>query len=166
MHRHVGKRDIDLDTADFLKERVGVFKDFTADRIKEFVDGSIVRSFEANEAIAHQGAEATHFGVVLSGTVAASAVTDGTRQPLGQLNAGETFGEAALMTGNPLLADFIADSQSEILLIPVSLFQSIIVAQPGTVRHISRRRLELIRAGFFWPRGSRSGEMRWKMSTC
>src|SRR5882762_563565 len=138
MHRHVGKRVIDLDTADFLKERVGVFKDFTADRIKELVDGSIVRSFETNEAIAHQGAEATHFGVVLSGTVAASAVTDGTRQPLGQLNAGETFGEAALMTGNPLLADFIADSQSEILLIPVSLFQSIIVAQPGTVRHISR----------------------------
>ena len=35
------------------------------------VDGSLVRSFETNEAIAYQGAEATHFGVVLSGTVAA-----------------------------------------------------------------------------------------------
>jgi CRP-like cAMP-binding protein len=60
-----------LDAADFLKERVGVFKDFSAERVKELVDGSVVRSFEANEAIAHQGAEATHFGVVLSGTVAA-----------------------------------------------------------------------------------------------
>jgi acetate kinase len=128
-----------MDAAGFIKERVGVFKDLTPERIKQLVDGSLVRSFETNEAIAHQGAEATHFGVVLSGTVAASAVTDGTRQPLGQLKAGDTFAEAALMTGNPLLADFIAESHCQILLIPVSLFQSIIVAEPGAVRHISRK---------------------------
>src|SRR6476646_6817588 len=127
-----------MDTAGFIKERVDLFKDFTAERTKQLVDGSIVRSFEANEAIAHQGAEATHFGVVLNGTVEASAVTDGARQSLGRVKAGETFAEAALMTGNPLLADFIAASHCEVLLIPVSLFQSIIVAQPGAVRHISR----------------------------
>jgi len=127
-----------MDAAGFIKERVGLFKDFTTERIKQLVDGSFVRSFEANEAIAHQGAEATHFGVVLSGTVGASAVTDGTRKPLGQVKDGDTFAEAALMTGNPLLADFIAESHCEVLLIPVSLFQSIIVAQPAAVRHISR----------------------------
>ena len=127
-----------MDVPGFLKKNVSLFKDFTVEKIKELVDGSIVRSFEAKEAIAHQGAEATHLGVVLSGTVAASGVTDGTRQQLGKLNAGDTFAEAALMTGNPLLADFIAESQCEVLLIPVSLFQSIIVAQPGVVRHISR----------------------------
>jgi acetate kinase len=127
-----------VDAAGFIEERVGLFKDFPAERIKELVDGSLVRSFEANEAISHQGAEATHFGVVLSGTIAASAVTNGTRQPLGRLKAGDTFAEAALMTGNPLLADFIAESRCEVLLIPVSLFQSIIVAEPGAVRHISR----------------------------
>lgn len=122
----------------FIKERVDVFRDFTAERIKQLVDGSLVRSFETNEAIAHQGAEATHFGVVLSGTVAASAVTNGTRQRLGQLKVGDTFAEAALMTGNALLADFIAETHCEVLLIPVSLFQSIIVAEPSAVRHISR----------------------------
>jgi acetate kinase len=127
-----------MDAPGFIKEHVSLFKDFTTDRIKELVDGSVVRSFEANEAIAHQGAEATHFGVVLSGKVAASAVTDGTRQPLGELKAGDTFAEAALMTGNPLLADFIAESHCEVLLIPVSLFQSIIVAEPRAVRHITR----------------------------
>ena len=42
------------------------------------------------------------------------------------------------MTGNPLIADIIAESHSEILLIPVSLFQSVIVAEPGAVRQISR----------------------------
>jgi acetate kinase len=127
-----------VDAAGFIKEHVELFKDFSADRIKQLVDGSVIRSFESNEAIAHQGSEATHLGVILRGTVAASAVIDGTRQPLGQLKAGDTFGEAALMTGNPLLADFIAKSPCEVLLIPVSLFQSIIVAEPGAVRHILR----------------------------
>ena len=51
-----------MDATGFIKERVGLFKDFTAERIKQLVDGSLVRSFETNEAIAHQGAEATHFG--------------------------------------------------------------------------------------------------------
>ena len=127
-----------MDLPGFLKERVGIFKDFSADRIQQLVEGSRTRSFEANEAIAHQGAEATHFGVILSGTVAASVQSDGTRQFLGELKAADTFGEAALMTGNPLLADFVAESPSEVLLIPVSLFQSIIVSEPGAVRHISR----------------------------
>jgi len=127
-----------MDVPGFLKKNVSLFKDFTVEKIKELVNGSVIRSFEAKEAIAHQGAEATHLGVVLSGAVAATAVTDGTRQPLGKLKAGDTFAEAALMTGNPLLADFIAESQCEILLIPVSLFQSIIVAEPGAVRHITR----------------------------
>ncbi len=62
----------------------------------------------------------------------------GTRQLLGQLKAGDTFNEMALMTGDAVLADFIAESRCEVLLIPVSLFQSVIVAEPGAVQRISR----------------------------
>src|SRR5436190_1387787 len=126
-------------TRDFLKQQAAMFKGFSDEHLQQLVDGSRVGSFEANEAISHQGAEATHFGVVLSGTVAAAILGNGSgRQLLGQLKAGDTFGEASLMTGHPLLADFIAESHCEVLLIPISLFQSVIVAEPGTVRHISR----------------------------
>ena len=83
----------------------------------------------------YRGAEATHFGVLLSGNVVANGA-DG--KSLGELNAGETFGELALMSGNPLLADFVAQSHCDVLLIPVSLFQSIIVAEPGAVQRISK----------------------------
>src|SRR5262245_48586032 len=128
-----------MNTADFLKRQVEVFKGFSDERLKQLVDGSRVASFEANEAIAHCGSEATHFGVVLDGTVAASVIGDGgAPQLLGQLNAGDTFGEMALMTGDAVLADLIAESRCDVLLIPVSLFQSIIVAEPGAVQHISR----------------------------
>jgi acetate kinase len=62
----------------------------------------------------------------------------GTRLTLGRSEAGGTFGEMALMTGDPMLADIVAESPTEVLLVPVSLFQSVIVAQPGAVQHISR----------------------------
>ena len=77
-----------MNIIEFLKQQVGVFKDFSADRLKQLVDGSRVASFEANEVILHQGAEAAHFGVVLNGAVAASVTGDGgTRQALGRLEA-------------------------------------------------------------------------------
>ena len=123
-----------MDTLGFIKERVGLFKNFSADRLKELVDGSRIRSFEAKEAIMHRGNEATHFGVVLSGEI--SAGTNG--QILGELKAGQTFGELALMSGQPLIADFVAKTPCDVLLIPVSLFQSLIVAEPNAVQTISR----------------------------
>jgi acetate kinase len=123
----------------FLKTKVPLFAGFTDQRLGDLVGGSRVASFEVNEAIVHHGAEATHFGVVLAGTAAASVIGEGgARQVLGQLKAGDTFGEMALMTGDTVLADFIAESRCDVLLIPVSLFQSVIVAEPGAVQHLSR----------------------------
>lgn len=128
-----------MTTQSFLKEKVGPFRDFSAERLQALVEGSRVGSFEANEAIIHLGSEATHFGVVLSGEINVSAPGNGgARQTLGCLHAGDTFNELALMTGDTVPADFIAGSPSMVLLIPVSLFQSIIVAEPGAVQCISR----------------------------
>src|SRR5436853_446195 len=107
-----------MNTADFLKEKVSVFKDFTTDRLRQLVEGAQVRSFEANEVLVRQGSEAAHFVVVLKGTVAASVPEDGgVARTLGRLGPGETFGELALMTGDAVLADFIAESSCEVLLI-------------------------------------------------
>ncbi len=127
------------DIVSFLHEKAGPFQGFSQERLTSLVQGSCVKSFEPHEAIMHCGAEATHFGVVLSGSVSASASGDGgARQSFGTLAAGDTFNELALMTGDTVLADFVAESRSEVLLIPVSLFQSVIVAEPGAVQHISR----------------------------
>jgi acetate kinase len=125
--------------ASFLKDNVSPFRDVSTERLQSLVEGSRVGSFEAGETIMHQGDEATHFGVALGGTVHASALGDGAeRQSLGRLKSGDTFNELALMTGGPVVADFVAESRCEVLLIPVSLFQSVIVAEPGAVRHVSR----------------------------
>lgn len=133
--------------ASLLKEKVGPFRDFSAEHLLALVEGSRVGSYEANEAVMHLGAEATHFGVVLSGTVKASAPGNGgERQEFGRLEAGDTFNEMALMTGDTVLADFITESRSEVLLIPVSLFQSVIVSQPGALQSISRTMTERMKS--------------------
>ena len=139
------KPELKLSPSVFLRQQVGMFQDFSDERLQQLVDGSRIASFEANEAIVHCGSEATHFCVVLSGTVTAALTVKGAQQVLGQLKAGDTFGEAALMTGNPHLADFIAESRCEVLLIPVSLFQSIIVAEPRAVQRISRTVAERVK---------------------
>lgn len=128
-----------MDTLGFLKERVRLFQEVSPDRLEQLVDGSGSESFEPGEGIAYQGAEATHFCVILNGTVTASVAGDtGDRQVLGQFKEGDTFGEAALMAGNPYICDFIAETRCQILRMPVSIFQSIIVAEPGAVRQISK----------------------------
>lgn len=123
----------------YLKANVGLFAGFPNERLDGLVDGSRIESFEANEAIVHYGSEAAHLGVVLSGTATASVLgAGGTRQTISRAEAGGTFGEMALMTGDTMLADIVAESRCEVLLIPVSLFQSVIVAEPGAVQYIAR----------------------------
>jgi acetate kinase len=130
----------------FLKGEVPLLAGFSDERLGELVGGSRVRSFETNEAIVHQGSDATHFCVVLSGTVSASVLGDGgVRRDLGRFDAGGTFGEMALMTGDKTLADFIAVRPCEVLFIPVLLFQSVIIAEPRAVQQISQTIAERFR---------------------
>jgi acetate kinase len=135
-----------MNISEFLKLKVNLFKEFSDATLQELVNGSQVASFEANEALAHCGDEVTHFHVILSGTVAASALGDGgTRQLLGRLEAGATFGELALMTGDKMLADFVAETSGQVLRLPVSLFQLKIMTTPAAVQHMSRTVAERLR---------------------
>ena len=136
-----------METREFLKQRVELFRDFSNEHLQQLIEGSQAVSFESHQAIAHHGEEATHFGVVLNGTISATLAGNGDPpQPLGELKAGETFGEAALMTGHPLLADLVAESHCDVLMIPLSLFQSLIISEPGAVREVSRTIARRIRS--------------------
>ncbi len=139
--------------ASFLKDHVGPFRSISADRLNQLVDGSRIAWFETSEIILHHGAQAAPFGVVLAGEVAASVLGDGAERVLfGKLKAGDTFNELALMTGDVVVADFIAESRCEILLIPVALFQSVIVSEPGALQLISRTITERMKAVMADPR--------------
>ena len=127
------------ETVKFLQTRVPLFQFFSVERLGELVAASRIVSFEANEAIAHAGSEVHFLGVVLEGSAAVSAVSPGgERHALGSFKAGDTFGEMALMTGDKAAADLIAETGCRVLLIPLTSFRSIIMADQRAVQHISK----------------------------
>lgn len=123
---------------DFINTSVPLLSHFTAAQRSEISEGSQVRDFEPGAIIVHAGDEMHFLGVILEGTVAASApAPGGGRLALGKLEAGDTFGEMALMSGDPAVADFKAETRCRVMLVPLTLFQSRIMANADAAQLVS-----------------------------
>jgi acetate kinase len=123
----------------FLRTKVALLASFSDAEREDLANGSRVETFEPGQTIVHAGQEVHFLGVVLEGTIAASAQTaNGEPQLLGQVGPGETFCEMGLMTGDPAMADLAAETRCRVMLVPITLFQSHIMAEPRAVQHISR----------------------------
>jgi acetate kinase len=124
---------------EFLKNNVALLAEFSDVQREELADGSRVEIFEPRQTIVHAGDEVHFLGVVLEGTVAAFAHSaNGEPHLLGKVAPGETFCEMGLMTGDPAMADLVAETRCRVMLVPITLFQSHIMAAPRAVKHISR----------------------------
>ncbi len=125
--------------SDFLRTRLPLFQHLSADHLAQVVKGSRVVSSEPNEAVVECGEDPSFLGVLLEGQLAVSVVGEGgQRQVVRRFQAGDTFGEMALMSGEKTQADFIAETRCQVLRIPVALFQSVILTEPGAVQCITK----------------------------
>jgi acetate kinase len=124
---------------DFLKSNVSLFKHLTENQLNNLLQGSRVVSYEVNDAVVRFGEDASFLGVLLEGELSVSVVADGgLRKEIGRFNAGDTFGEMALMSGDKTMADLIAETRCQVLRIPVELFQSVLMTEPFALQHMSR----------------------------
>jgi len=124
---------------EFLQTRVALFQGLPEHRLRELAEGSRVESFAEGETIRHAGDEVHALGVVLGGEV--SATVEGERgefRKISLLSAGDTFGETALMSGKGELADLTASSDCRVMLVPLTLFRSHVMAEPKAVENLSR----------------------------
>jgi len=125
--------------AAFLKDYVSLFSKFHPERLLQLADSIKEVMLEPGEPIVHMGDEVHFLGIVHSGKIAATVPTvDGHTQMLGELGRADTFGEMALMTGDPAVADLIAEETTRVLLVPLTIFRSHIMADPRAVQLISR----------------------------
>ena len=86
---------------EYLRVRVPLMSGLGSATLERLARESCEATFAPGASIAHQGDEGLHLGVVLTGRVSASVVDDdGHCHVLGQLEAGSTFNELALMTGD------------------------------------------------------------------
>ncbi len=123
----------------FLQTRVGLCREFTADRLEKLVTESHVVSYEPNEAVVEFGEDAAFLGIVLAGELTVSVPADAGRpQAIRRMQAGDSFGEMALMSGNKTAADIIAATRCQVLRVPLAVFQSAIMTDPRAVQQISK----------------------------
>ncbi len=122
----------------FIKQEVPLLFHFSDDQLKELVHGSTMREFKPGEVVLYAGDEVHFLGILLEGRIAASVTTEsGDRLRLGELKPGDTFGEMALMSGDSAIADLMAEEHCRVMLVPLTLFQSLIMMNPGAAQLIS-----------------------------
>ena len=134
------------EVTEFLRSRVALFEDFAEPQLEELVRESRVITFEPNEAVIEFGSEGRFLGILLEGE-AEIAVTDdrGDKHTLGSIGAGDVFGEMALMTGDKSMADVIGVTWCKALLIPRSLFSTLITTHPAAIAYLSRALVERLK---------------------
>ena len=128
---------------EFLKNKVSLFQYFTDNQIIKIIDESRLLFCEQNEAVARFGEENLFLGVVIEGELSASVIGEGgIRKEIRKFVTGDTFGEIALMSQDKMIADIIATKQSKVLRIPVSVFRTVIIAEPAAMAHVSKTVVE------------------------
>ncbi|MBD3321915.1 MAG: acetate/propionate family kinase [Chitinivibrionales bacterium] len=123
----------------FLAEKVPLFEGFPHDKLAGLVEGSTVTTFEGKEAVIEYGEEGRFLGVLLDGKAEVS-VTDNTgkRHRTAILRPGDIYGEISLMTGDRTISDIIGITRCKTILIPQSLFSSLIITHPPAIKYLSR----------------------------
>ena len=130
----------------FLKNEVPLFQGFPEARLQELVEGSRLSTYEPNEAAIRFGEEGRFLGVILQGESEASVTDDrGEKHRVGLLKPGDIFGEMSLMTGDKTMADVIGITSCQALLIPSSLFSTILITHPPAVKYLSKTISERIK---------------------
>lgn len=92
------------------------------------------RTYAAEEEIVRQGSNGTALYIVLSGQ--GRVVRDG--EAIGQVDAGDFFGELALIEEHPRSASVVAATETECLLFPAWEFTALLQEHPAIAVPIMR----------------------------
>jgi CRP/FNR family transcriptional regulator, cyclic AMP receptor protein len=92
------------------------------------------RTYAADEEIVREGSTGTALYIILSGE--ARVEQDGKK--IGQLSAGDFFGELALIEEHPRSATVVADSETDCLLYPAWEFTALLEEHPEVAVPIMR----------------------------
>jgi acetate kinase len=131
--------DKNADCIEFLSTQVPLLDDWSEDQIKHLAELSRTVSFETHEAIIEFGDPGRFVGILLAGEAVASVTNNaGQRHPLAQLKPGSLFGQMAVMTGQPNMADVIGITRCHALLIPSSVVFAQLMTRPDTIQKLAR----------------------------
>jgi CRP-like cAMP-binding protein len=112
--------------------RAPLFSDLSHEAFIELVERCPLRRFDAGERIIQQGEPGDSFYVICEGRASVLREDDGLAHPVAALEAGEFFGEVALLAGGPRTASVYALSEdTQVLEISGQLLMELARRHPG-----------------------------------
>ena len=131
--------DLDRDRGALLK-RIALFERLEADEIASIAGTMRQRRFEAGDVVIEQHAEGDSMFFVVEGLLEVLVPVDGQAEPLrvGQMAAGDFFGEMSLLTGAPRSATVRAVVATVAFEITRDDIHELITGRPEVARRISR----------------------------
>jgi CRP-like cAMP-binding protein len=112
--------------------RAPLFSDLSHEAFIELVERCPLRRFDAGERIIQQGEPGDSFYVICEGRASVLREDDGLAHPVAALEAGEFFGEVALLAGGPRTASVYALSEdTQVLEISGQLLMDLARRHPG-----------------------------------
>jgi len=124
---------------EFLQTQVPLFEGWSQDELAALAKLSKQVSFEVHEAIVEFGDPGDFLGILLQGQTQVSVTHNtGERHPLAILDPGHLFGQMAVMTGQPNMADVAGLTRCHAMLIPGSVVMTQLMTRPDTAQALSR----------------------------
>jgi len=112
--------------------RAPLFSDLSHEAFVELVERCPLRRFESGDRIIQQGEPGDSFYVICEGRVSVLREDDGLAHPVAALEAGEFFGEVALLAGGPRTASVYAlTDDTQVLEISGQLLMELARRHPG-----------------------------------
>lgn len=103
------------------------FRALEEDSLKEIIDCTVMRKFEAGETILRRGQPGKFLYILTSGKV---TLLDPDGNSIAYLGMGEIFGEMSLLSGNPVSATIRAAEPVKVLMISNEKLQHILIKYP------------------------------------
>jgi len=133
-----------------ILERNRLFRGLSAGTLEQIARLCIRRTYEPDAVIFSQSDPGDALYGVVTGRVRISASsTEGKEIFLNIMEPGDTFGEIALLDGQPRTAGASAMAQSDLLVIPRAEFQGLLAREPQLVEHL----LQLLCSRLRWISG-------------
>ncbi|MBF0117414.1 MAG: acetate/propionate family kinase [Desulfobacterales bacterium] len=149
----------------FLKSNTELFSQFPDDKLLKLIQGSRFTIYEPNESIIEFGEEGYFLGVIIDGQAEVSTIDDtGEKHSINVLKPGDLFGEISLMTGDKTAANVIGLTPCSILLMPQTLFSSIIMTFPPAIRLLSKTITDRMKKNTIDEEDRKNVESAWKKS--
>jgi signal transduction histidine kinase len=119
---------------DRVLREIPLFKDFSAAQVERLADLGQIVPLPAGDVVCHEGESSDSMYVVLDGRVSVRRLdAAGNQVEIRQVEAGDYFGEVALLDSKPRTATASCVTDCELFILEQSAFRDVVTADPSRV---------------------------------